>query len=49
MDLFEELREKFPLLVRAVQAPLEVVQNQVCIGLIGPDVGPLAEHLHSAY
>jgi Ni,Fe-hydrogenase III large subunit/Ni,Fe-hydrogenase III component G len=47
MDLFDELREKFPDLVSA--APPSVAHNQVSLALLGPDVRSLAGHLRSAY
>src|ERR1039458_5632789 len=49
MDVFDELRDKFPDLVSAAPAPLLLAHDQVSITLRGPDVGPLAEHLRSAY
>src|ERR1035437_5019355 len=49
MNLFDELREKFPELLNPAQAPPLVAHNQVSIALCGPDVRPLAEHLRSAY
>ena len=48
MDLFDELREKFPDLV-SPQAPRQAAHDQLTIALTGPDVRPLAEHLRSAY
>ena len=47
MDLFDELREKFPDLVSA--APPSAAHNQVSLALLGPDVRALAGHLRSAY
>ncbi len=49
MDLFDELRVKFPLLVPAPQPALHTPANQFSIALSGPDVRPVAEHLISAY
>ena len=49
MDLFDELRDKFPDLVRAAEGPLQVLPNQVSIELRDPDVRPVAEHLRLAY
>ena len=49
MDLFDELREKFPGLVSAARAPLKVAHDQLTIALTGPNVRPLAEHLRAAY
>src|SRR5260370_26986943 len=48
MDLFDELREKFPGLM-SPQAPLQAAHDQLTIALTGPDVRPLADHLRSAY
>ena len=47
MDLFDELRDKFPDLVSP--SPPSAAQGQVSIGLLGPDVRSLAGHLRSAY
>src|ERR1039457_6810771 len=47
MNLFDELREKFPDLLSP--APPLVAHDQVSIALTGPDVRPLAGHLRSAY
>ncbi|MEO8596715.1 MAG: NADH-quinone oxidoreductase subunit C [Candidatus Solibacter sp.] len=49
MDLFDELRVKFPLLVSGAEDSLCVSHSQVSINLLGPDVRLLAEHLQSAY
>jgi Ni,Fe-hydrogenase III large subunit/Ni,Fe-hydrogenase III component G len=49
MDLFDELRDKFPSLVNAVYTSPQAVQGQVTIGLTSPDVRPVAEYLQSAY
>jgi Ni,Fe-hydrogenase III large subunit/Ni,Fe-hydrogenase III component G len=48
MDLFDELREKFPDLV-SPQAPRQAAHDQLTIALTGPAVRLLAEHLRSAY
>ena len=45
MDLYDELRDKFPDLIGEVRA----ARDQVSIGLTGPDVRPVSEHLRSAY
>jgi Ni,Fe-hydrogenase III large subunit/Ni,Fe-hydrogenase III component G len=47
MDLFDELRDKFPDLVSP--SPPSAAQGQVSIALLGPDVRSLAGHLRSAY
>src|ERR1035438_8992870 len=47
MDLFDELRDKFPDLVSP--SPPSAAQGQVSIALLGPDVRALAGHLRSAY
>jgi Ni,Fe-hydrogenase III large subunit/Ni,Fe-hydrogenase III component G len=49
MDLFEELRDKFPDLVSPSQAPPQPAHSQLSIPLLGPDVRPLVTHLQSAY
>ena len=48
MDLFDELREKFPGLM-SPQQPRQAAHDQLTVALTGPDVRPLAEHLRSAY
>ena len=48
MDLFDELREKFPGLM-SPKAPRQAAHDQLTVALTGPDVRPLAEHLRSAY
>ncbi len=48
MDLFDELREKFPDLV-SPRAPYQTSDDQLTIALTGPDVRPVAEHLRSEY
>ena len=48
MDLFDELREKFPGLI-SPRAPLQAAHDQLTIALTGPDVRSLADHLRSEY
>ena len=47
MDLFDELRDRFPDLVSP--SPPVATRGQVSIALLGADVRPLAGHLRSAY
>ena len=47
IDLFDELREKFPELVSPT--PPMVAPDQIYIALLGPDVRPIAYHMYSAY
>jgi Ni,Fe-hydrogenase III large subunit/Ni,Fe-hydrogenase III component G len=49
MDLIDELRDKFPDLVSPSPQTVQIAWGQVSIGLRGPDVRPLAEHLRLAY
>jgi Ni,Fe-hydrogenase III large subunit/Ni,Fe-hydrogenase III component G len=49
MDFFDELRDKFRGLVNPSPAAFQVGRDQVSIGLLGPDVRPVAEYLRSAY
>jgi Ni,Fe-hydrogenase III large subunit/Ni,Fe-hydrogenase III component G len=47
MDLFDELRDKFPELVSL--RPPAVAGNQLTLALLGPDVRPLAAYLRTEY
>ncbi|MGD0773413.1 MAG: NADH-quinone oxidoreductase subunit C [Candidatus Solibacter sp.] len=49
MDLFDELREKFPDLVSPSPGAVQSAHNQVCIALRRPDVRQVAGYLISAY
>jgi Ni,Fe-hydrogenase III component G len=49
MDFFDELRDKFRGLVNPSPAAFQVGRDQITIGLLGPDVRPVAEYLRSAY
>jgi Ni,Fe-hydrogenase III large subunit/Ni,Fe-hydrogenase III component G len=49
MDLFDELREKFPDLVSPLPGAVQSAHGQVCIALRGPDVRQVTEYLITAY
>src|SRR6478672_4087519 len=49
MDFFDELRDKFRGLVNPSPGAFQVGRDQVSIGLLGPDVRPVADYLRSVY
>ena len=49
MDFFDELRDKFRGVVNPSPAAFQTGRDQISIGLLGPDVRPVADYLRSAY
>jgi Ni,Fe-hydrogenase III component G len=49
MDFFDELRDKFRGVVNPSPAAFQTGRDQISIGLLGPDVRPVADYLRSVY